>query len=70
MAYARWIGAIAGFLIWLVVVQPILTGNFVMSLEWRLLLSFGSLLALLLGGLLLGHVVGRYIRRGRRLADE
>ena len=63
MAYGRWIGAIAGVLIWSLVVQPFFAGNFDMPIELRILISGASLLVLLFAGLLLGQAIERCIRR-------
>ena len=62
-AYGRLVGALVGLGIWMFVVSPYLTGGVVMPLEQRILLSLGSLLALLIGGLVLGQAVARFLGR-------
>jgi hypothetical protein len=63
-AYGRWVGALAGFVFWFVVVRPIVMGGLDIPLEDRILLGLVSLSALVFGGWLLGLLVDRYIGRG------
>ena len=62
-ATGRLVGAVVGVGIWMLVVSPFLTGGVDMPLEQRVLLSLGSLLALLIGGLVLGQAVSRFLGR-------